>query len=669
MPRLFLLFLACCGSALLFGQAVSRDKADTKALKDYEAGAKAAYLQDYRQAIRFLEAAITREPNFADAIVELAGVYYAQERFAEAETYLERVAALGGREGAEVLYGLAMAELKQNKYAEAATHLERYLKEANPRPDRQKAAERYLADAAFRAEALTQPRDYQRKRLSDAVNSASEADYLPSLSADGKTLVFTRRVGNRQEDFFISHLDSNGQWGQAEALSGGVNTPDNEGAQSLSADGKWLVFTACDRRDGLGSCDLYESQLLNGQWTKARNLGAPVNSKAWESQPSLSANGNLLFFASKRDGGKGGADLYASARGADGRWTNPVHLGDVLNTPLDEQSPFFHADGRTLYFMSNGHPGLGGFDLFLSRLDSNNQWQKPENLGHPLNTEGNEGALVVGLDGKTAWYASDIEASDASEEMGVGGQRGKSTDLYTFQLPEDLRASPATFLRARVRDAISLKPVPALARIQDLDGDKTFMIRRADSVEGSFLVVLPIFEAAKAGQQASAKTYGLSVEADGYVFYSDRFELNPQSSVEQPYELIIDLQPLPSTLAENDSNTPESPPVVLRNVQFASNSAALKPESRSELERLLALLASNSSLRIRLQGHTDDIGEENDNLQLSQRRADAVKSWLLANGIEAERLETRGFGESRPLLPNDSDANRALNRRTEFVIL
>lgn len=635
-------------------KATTRKDASPKALKDFKAGVQASFEGNDKTALRYLESSIKREPNFVDALVEIAGIYYNSGAFEQAEVYLERVAKLDGDAGQKGLYGLAMAEIKQNKYGEAIPHLEGYLKSNNLKEDRRKAAAYFLAEATFREQALKNPVDFNLVRLPAEINSLEDSEYLPSFTADENTLVFARNVGGRQEDFFISYRDEEGNWSPANPISS-LNTDENDAGQTLSADGKLMVFTGCNRKDGLGSCDLYSSTYqADGTWTDPRNLGAPVNTKAWESQPSLAANGNLLFFASRRAEGFGGSDLYASGRTASGGWTEPMNLGPIINTEKDDQSPFFHADGKTLYFMSMGHPGMGGFDLYKTVLGEDNVWTTPSNLGYPINTENNEGALVVSLDGKTAYFATD-NASTGVDSIGVGSQRSGSTDLFQFTLPTDARAGVVTYVRARVLNADTNEPVAAAALFSDASTDKPFLKRRADIEKGEFLAVLP-----------SGKTYALSVEEPGYLFYSDRFELTEPASADEPFELLILLQPIQE---ETATAAVESKPIVLRNVLFETGSADLLQASMNEISRLKTLLEENPALRIRVQGHTDNAGDSAANLELSTRRAEAVKTALIEHGIDASRLESKGFGESNPMATNDTEEGRALNRRTEFLVL
>lgn len=651
----FLCFLICSMGVLAQAQkATTRKDASPKALKDFKAGVQASFEGNNKTALRYLESSIKREPNFVDALVEIAGIYYNNGVFEQAEVYLERVAKLDGDAGQKGLYGLAMAEIKQNKYGEAIPHLEGYLKSNTLKEDRRKAAAYFLAEATFREQALKNPVDFNLVRLPAEINSLEDSEYLPSFTADENTLVFARNVGGRQEDFFISYRDEEGNWSPANPISS-LNTDENDAGQTLSADGKLMVFTGCNRKDGLGSCDLYYSTYqADGTWTDPRNLGAPVNTKAWESQPSLAANGNLLFFASRRAEGFGGSDLYASGRTASGGWTEPINLGPIINTEKDDQSPFFHADGKTLYFMSMGRPGMGGFDLYKTVLGEDNVWTTPSNLGYPINTENNEGALVVSLDGKTAYFATD-NASTGVDSIGVGSQRSGSTDLFQFTLPTDARAGVVTYVRARVLNADTNEPVAAAALFSDASTDKPFLKRRADIEKGEFLAVLP-----------SGKTYALSVEEPGYLFYSDRFELTEPASADEPFELLILLQPIQE---ETATAAVESKPIVLRNVLFETGSADLLQASMNEISRLKTLLEENPALRIRVQGHTDNAGDSAANLELSTRRAEAVKTALIEHGIDASRLESKGFGESNPMATNDTEEGRALNRRTEFLVL
>jgi flagellar motor protein MotB len=546
---------------------------------------------------------------------------------------------------------LAKVLIRQERYAEAIEPLEAYAERCREDQRAPTLAERDRMQRLVRA--MANPVPFDPRNLGDSVNSP-HAEYLPSLSLDDSLLIITRRLGGTNEDFYVSRRRPDGSWGQALNLGPPVNTPLNEGAQHLSADGRTLLFTMCNQPDGLGSCDLYESTYVPGKgWSAARNLGEPVNSPHWDSQPCLSADGLSLYFSSNRPGGQGERDLWMSRRSAllpgagaaggagvagasprFGPWSAPVNLGPVINTKGLDQAPFLHPDGSTLYFTSEGHGSLGGTDLFLSRLGPDGQWQQPENLGYPINTADNEGSLSVSANGRSAWYAS-----DRTDSRGL-------LDIYAFELPESLRAAPVTYLRARVRDAETGQPLMAAIELTRLADGQLLSRSVSEAGSGHFFAVLP-----------SGQDYALAVLRKGYLFHSEHFSL-PGGRTAEPFLLDIALQPVKA-----------GGELVLRNVFFASGSASLDERSEAELRQLLRLLADNPGLRIRIGGHTDDVGSDTDNQRLSEARARTVRDYLVTAGVAPERLEYRGYGESRPVEAGVSEAARALNRRTTVEVL
>ena len=365
---------------------------------------------------------------------EKAQTYLQQSDPSNAEKALE--AALEA-DGAFAEAHLSMGDLlfDLRRYAEAVQHYDRFLQLDRRHKRWRDDAERNRAVALFRLEAMAHPVDFRPENLGAAVNSVDD-DYLPAITADGTTLIFTRRSPRtaattattpEEEDFYLSRCDSNGVWSTAERMPPPVNTTDNEGAQCVSYDGRIMLFTACGRRDGAGRCDLYQSVWHNDHWGKPRNMGPAINTGHWESQPSLSADGKELYFVSDRPGGYGGTDIWMCRR-HDGGWDPPENLGPAVNSAGNEAGPFIHYDNQTLYFSSTGHTGMGGSDLFVSRRQPDGTWSEPQNLGYPVNTEGDESRLVVSADGRTAYFASDH----------LGGM-GKN-DIYRFVLPESMRA-------------------------------------------------------------------------------------------------------------------------------------------------------------------------------------------------------------------------------------
>ena len=534
----------------------------------------------------------------------------------------------------------------QRDYAGAASAYRRFrnLLPASAPEEQRRKADQQIATAELAMELMKNPVPFVPERLSGGVNTPDNQEYFPSLSIDGKRLLFTRNLRNQNEDFYESTELADGSWSPARPLDG-VNTDLNEAAQTITADGRLLVFTACDRRDGLGGCDLYYSEHRDGRWTPARNLGEPVNSRFRETQPSLSSDGRLLFFASIREGGLGKHDIYVSGRRADGSWSAPVNLGPTVNTPEDDTFPFWAADGKTLFFTSTGHPGLGGADLFRTTLEDD-KWTAPANLGYPINTEREETNLFITLDGRTAYYS-------AGERGGIAGT-GADVDIYRFELPPAIRPTPATYVAATVTDAVTGGPLSATVRLEAATGDA---LRRTTSARGEFLTVLP-----------AGRDYSFTVEQPGYLFYSDRFSLGEGFAPDEPYTLDIRLQPVGDKL-DDFAGAEADGAIVLKNVFFETGRAELLETSTNELDRLVGLLTDQPALRVEIAGHTDNVGDEAANQLLSEERAAAVRAYLLDNDIAADRVTTVGYGETRPVETNDTEAGRAGNRRTTFRLL
>jgi len=641
---LFVLFLGCTANGIA-QDYTPLDQARRKAQKAYELAVEYSMGARYDQALEQLDKALKLEPRLLEAIIQQAAVYYDTQQYERAQAGFQQALDLAPEYDPFVWYQAALSAYRARRFNEAVPFFEGFLERASARDRLRKRATEYLEQCRFAARAIANPVPFAPQNLGPAINSEAP-EYLPALSADGQTLIYTRVV-NRQEDFFYSRKDHSGQWTPSKPLEE-INTPQNEGAQSLSADGRLLFFTACNRRDGYGSCDLYFSERVGERWTKPRNVGPPINTRAWESQPALSADGRTLFFAARREGGLGAIDIWKATRLPDGNWSEPENLGAPINTAKDDQAPFIHPDGQTLYFISDGHPGMGESDIYLARRQADGSWGEPQNLGYPINTTQVEATLIVSLDGKIAYYASDRLQPESSPGV------ARNPDLYAFPLHENARPLPVTYVKGIVTDAATGDPIEARAEIFNLEDGKQVAGTFSTPEEGSFLLVLP-----------AGRDYALNIGKEGYLFHSENFALRERPQLDEPYRLDVALSPIPVS----ESIPKPDKPVVLRNVFFNTGSADLLPASRLELDRLASLLDGNPELRVRINGHTDDVGSEADNLRLSEDRARAVYDYLVDAGISADRLRFKGFGETVPLAPNDSPENRRLNRRTEFEIL
>ncbi len=629
------------GCTVLTGQKkfTTRKTTSAKALALYKSGTEALNRREYDKALTYLNRALRKDARFVDALIRIGQVHHQLEHWDQAEQAYRRALDLAPDYKPVLYLSLADIAMARRQYEQAIRLLQKYIHHPRAQAKRIEIARRKLANARFSADAIKHPQPFHPKNLGPHINT-KWPEYLPSFTADEQFVIFTRRV-NGQEDFYISRRDSTGRFGPARPLTD-INTPENEGAQCISSDGRHLAMTVCGRNRTLyGSCDLNITHKRHGKWQALRNIGAPVNSPYWDAQPCFSANGDALYFASDRPGGKGKRDIWVCYRKKDGHWSTPENLGDSINTPGNDQAPFIHPDGQTLYFMSDGHPGMGGSDLFMSRRRPDGQWGRPVNLGYPINDRGNQGALVVSLDGKTGYFAGPKASAQPGDYF------GGAIDIFSFEMPPALRPRPVTYVKAVVLDGRTQRPV-AGARVELTDlksGHKA-----ADLVtdeQGRFLCVL------------ARGRYGMQVDKEQYLFFSRNYVLTDDNSLAKPYTLTVHLQPIP---ADTDSRPAVT---VLRNVFFDSGSATLKPESYFELAKLVELLKANPGLRIRINGHTDNVGSDADNLRLSEARAKAVYNYLVREGIAADRLAYKGFGESRPIAPNDTEEGRRLNRRTE----
>ena len=525
-----------------------------KAVKAYEAAEASFQRYDYEKAHQCLLRALAVDPNYAEAWLLEGEIGMETKDYDLALIGYESALSCDSMVFPPAAISLARLYDKRGEYKREIALLRWYQKTKWGNATNDGTTAEMLELATFRDWAVSHPMNINLEHLGKAVNSKDD-EYVNMVSFDGLQLLFTRKmpVGNgyQKEFLYVSYWDGE-QWSDPQPLAfAGFPEYVDQGAAYVSADGKKLYLTGCGwSRDS--SCDLYVSEWTGNQWSVPRILPETINTKSWESQPCVSSDGKELYFVSRRSGN---ADLYCALRNADGTWGEPRNLGDVVNTKGNEMAPFLHPDGHTLYFSSDKHVGMGGFDLFMSRRGEDGGWQTPVNLGFPINTSGDEINFFVAADGKTAFISS----------MREGGRGGY--DMYTFELPEEIRSDAANYLSTV--DVVELEPGEAF---------------------------------------------------------------------------------------------------VLQNIQFEYNSAALTADSEAGIQILTDFLKRNPELKVELAGHTDNVGSGSYNLKLSAERAEVVRQALIANGIDEIRLTAKGYGDTRPLVPNDSDEHRAMNRRTEMII-
>lgn len=630
---LLLLFLF---PAAVFAQIVNRETAKGDAKDYFDKADRHFAFGRLELADSLLHLAVKEKDNFIDAWILMGQINLQYlKKYEVATTAYEKVKLLKPDYLSDVDFQLGQCYMNRGEYAKARTVLKAFL--ALPRIVAQSRmlAEKMLVDCDFAEEALKHPVEMKPRNLGPSVNTA-EDESMPSLTADNKYLYFTRHFGTgmyQDEDIYVA-INSSAGFTRANSIGDAINTEGFiEGAQSIAPSGKYLFFTSAERRDGVGRADIYMSRKTGDLWERPNNIGSPVNSPGWDAQPCISPDGRTLYFASVRGTGRGGSDIWVSTLTDAGTWSEPQMLNTNINTQYDEMRPFVHPDGNTLYFSSNGHPGMGGYDIFVSRRGADGNWGKPENLGHPINTPGDEVGIFVSTDGSTAYYAS--EQKDSYGQM----------DIYSFEMPQMARPGYTSYIKGNVFDSDNRDPLAASIQVYDLATGKLFSSFSTDRINGTFLSTLP-----------AGKDYAVEVLKDGYLFYSHNISLKEVKDG-KPFELNISLTRI--KVGEK---------VVLNNVFFESEKFELKPESKAELEVIVKMIEKNPSLKIEIGGHTDNSGTEEKNRALSESRAKSVYDYLLSKGIDTSRVTYKGYSSSKPLADNNTPEGKARNRRTEFTV-
>jgi outer membrane protein OmpA-like peptidoglycan-associated protein len=611
-----------------------------KALKEYNEGKQAYNFLDMTRAESYLRQAIKTDPTFYEAYLIYAEMLSDLRRFGEAVVNYRKVIEIDSMFFLPAFFGLGKAEFNTGDYKNAMIHYKKYL-EKNPKSDSYvKQALKGIEDCSFAINALKNPVAFDPDNLGDSINTSFD-EYWPSITADGQTLMFTRQieygrnsgsVNNMQEDFYISNL-VNGKWSKAIPVGFPLNTSKNEGAQTISSSGQYMFFTACDRPDGYGRCDIYYSSFNGKTWSNPVNANAPINTSSWESQPSINAEGRVLFFTSNRAGGIGGMDIWYSLLNEEGKWGKPKNPGAKVNSKGDEMSPFIYFDNRTLYFSSNGWPGMGGYDLYVTKMQEDSSWTDPINLGYPINTFNDETGLVIESNGTRAYFSSR-----------KSNEKGK--DLFYFDLPVSSRPEPVSYLKGKVYDKISGKLLTANFDLVNLTLGKSIVNSKTDP-NGNFLVCLPF-----------GYNYGLNVSKEGYLFYSENFRFDTTHTNSNPYVKRIPLSPV--KVGEK---------IMLYNVFYETDKWDLKQESLIELKKLFDFLTANKEVIVEIGGYTDSTGSPEYNKGLSENRAKSVVTYLQKQGIPSIRMKYKGYGDTLPVGDNKTVDGRQQNRRTEVKII
>ncbi len=472
---------------------------------------------------------------------------------------------------------------------------------------------------------------------------STEADeYLPLISPDQELALYTRRglrdeygvIDKKSEDFVFSAGTMEG-FNEGEEMAYPFNQNNNEGGATITIDNKILYFTICSQfYTSYNNCDIYYVEKdKDGEWSDLKPMKSINNPKSWESQPSISSDGTTLVFASDRRGGFGGIDLYVVKKDEFGYWGVPQNMGGIINSTLNEKSPFFHVDGKTMYFASQQFPSLGGYDIFISKLGEDNKWKKPHNLGYPINTEDDELGMFVTTDGQTAYFCS-------NKLDGVGGW-----DLYSFDLYEKVKPERVLFIKGDIKDSKGILVDSVSLELKNITTNEITKI----SVNGGKYVSALTLE--------DSDDVLITFNKEGYAFNS-HYISSTDESFSGPAKMDVEINKVES------GKTFE-----LNNIYFATDSFNINKVTKSILTEFSNYLKENSNLKLLISGHTDDVGNKEDNLILSTNRARSVYTFLVESGVDESRLTYKGFGEDSPIYDNSTRKGRAKNRRTECTIV
>lgn len=613
----------------VFGFAQGGLSTDSKkAAKLYEKADKKYKERDFLSAISYLEEASAIDTAFFEAFIRMGSLYNAMGQtdsvYAKFTAYIRTTPD----PIASVLERMAFMAFDRGAYKEAGAYLASFLDKV---PEKEPDNEIQLLQKSllFVEEQLEKVDSIQIKELPAAINRYG-LQYLPAITVDNATMIYTKRdVFSSDEDIVISKF-INGAWQPSVPVSNKINTPLNEGACTISADGRVMIFTSCDRRDAYGSCDLFISKKIGDNWSRPKNLGKTVNSKYWESQPSLSADGKTLYFTSNRPGGYGGRDIWVTVQ-EDGQWQKPRNLGEEVNSFKDETTPFVHFNGTSLYFSSNSYPGMGGFDLFVTKK-KDTVWTSPNNMGYPINTFRDEVSLLVSSEGEMAFFAKEQQKN----------REILDSKIVSIVLPEKLRPAKSTYIVGKVVDRSNDSPLKAAIEVVDIESNERLYVNTSDSLSGEYYMVLP-----------SGKDLAGYVKKKGYLFHELSFSTETKIDT-----ILIQLSPIK-----------EGETLILKNIYFDTDAYQLDVRSASEIDNIVELLKQNPKMQIEISGHTDDIGTDSYNLDLSRKRALEVYKSITAKGINDAQVTYVGYGDSRPIVPNTTEINRQSNRRIEFRVL
>lgn len=585
--------------------------------------------KDFSNAIKVLETIVEKNQNNTEALVFLFQVYGESKQYQNSIHTFEKIILIDSSLALPLIVKYASYFAISGNYAKAASILQEF-QNKNLIPTYLKTKTRELLTICEFASTHPISNEIKVENIGDSINTEF-AEYFPSITVQDSLFLFMRRINFKREDFYFSILKKN-KFSKALPLADNLNIAEKKGSMSLSQDLNTLYYAADYNEQGFGRYDIYKVTKTNTGWSTPKNLGKNINSDYWDSAPSIAPDGQALYFCSNRPGGYGGIDIYVSYKNEKGYWQEAINMGPTINTKGDEQAPFIHSDNTTLYFSSNGWPGFGGTDLFVSRKKIDGGWSTPLNLGYPINTFDNDGSIAVSAGGIDAYISSDRADS-----------RG-GLDIYKVSLASNTRPHKTFYVKGLIVDAITHSPISGEVVLSDLKEENNTMQIAVDS-NGYFILGLPYLD-----------SIGIRVNSKNYAFISSILTLENINDLAGK-TLEFKLAPIVKSFTRN-----------FNNVFFDINTASIKKNSFIELDALVTYLKTSPQATVLIEGHTDNKGDSIQNKILSAKRATSIANYLIKKGIDANRISSKGLGDTQPIDTNNTEQGRAKNRRTSFTI-
>ncbi len=659
MKRLFILFICLFVSIHIYCQennclSITKSKHQEQlqiAIYKINHGINSKFIES--QKLYFSEATdILRSLNdkeeypIVNYYLALTYIYKPDNNFTLAEQYLKKVIDACPDDIPEAYFHLGKLAYTTNQKCDAINYFKKFLTYQGDFDTLFTEAKMLMKWSEEICELINNPVPFNPKIVKGI--SSQLDDYLVSLSPDNEIAYYTRKTKDFQisgyksepafqEKFYFSYRIADNVFDNGKEMPYPFNRNENEGGATITGNNKELIYTVCKMVTSprqYYNCDLYSSKNIKGYWTDIVPLERVNRPDTWESMPSVTADGKELYFVSNRPGGVGGYDIYKSFKDENGEWSEPINLGEPINTPGDEKSPFIHTDTRTLYFSSNGRPGMGGYDIYYVKLNDDNEKLEVKNIGYPINTENDEMGFIVSIDGKYGYFSSNNIKNES-----IGGM-----DFYYFSLYNEAKPEEVILVKGNLKSDDTTKPIKATVQIKSMESKRITFIPVDE--DGDYVASL-----------LKNEDYLLTIKGEDIVYQSTY--VAAKDSITAPViKLEMEVQPIEVGKHYR-----------LHNIYFAFNSADILANSQKVLDEFIVFLNDHPTLQIGIEGHTDNVGSDEFNLILSENRAKAVYNYLVNNGIDANRLQYKGFGESSPIATNDTEEGRAMNRRTEFVIL